>query len=89
MSCKRGFEVNVNHKKYLVVADMVYSRPTKYEDSSIHLHIEVQVFCNGVLTKPNHYAQEKICDFIKNTINGQDTLYWNPDGKNRHLEELE
>ena len=85
---KAGFEITVNKKTYFVVCDFASIFNTKDDHHSNNIKLCISVFSDGKLIKvdKNSYLAEKLCDLIKNSINGQDTIYWNPDGKNRHFD---
>lgn len=87
MACRRGFKIIINDTEYLVRCNWIVKSNTPNT-----FRMELDVFEDCDYDKPvkvgkNSYLEEKITDFIRNCINGQDTLYWNPDGTNRHLEE--
>lgn len=85
MSCKKGFKLKVNNHEYFVVCDFAQFK----KDHNWSMVLSVKVFVDGKETEPRKidaYAKEKISDYIENTINGQDTLYWDWDGMNRHLD---
>lgn len=89
MSCPRGFVLNINGKKYHVQANAVTISGTKDRDYSNNIRMEISVYDeNHKLVKldKDGYPAEKITDFIKNSINGQDSIYWDWDGKNRFLD---
>ena len=88
MAFKKGFKIHINNDEYLVRCDFANGNGKRSNDYSCDVHLRVSVFDkNGKLVKFTHdsYLQEKISDFICNCVNGQDTLYWDWNGVNRHL----
>lgn len=87
MSCDKGFVINVSGHGYRVVCERAVFRKA----GGFDMALLVRVFADGKKTELKEiddYAKEKISDYIENTINGQDTLYWDPDGTNRHLDKV-
>ena len=85
MSCDKGFVINVSGHEYRVMCE----RAVFMKTGGFRMALLVRVFADGKKTELKElddYAKEKISDYIENTVNGQDTLYWDPDGTNRHLD---
>lgn len=86
----KGFELNINDKVYRVRCEVASMTGTKDPIYSNNVHLKICVFdenYNGIKLDKNDYVAEKICDFIQNCINGQDSCYWNWNEPNRHFEE--
>lgn len=81
----KGFKLNISGHEYKVETFFVHPQNTKYEGLSNTMTLEVQIYEDGKHIKldKNSYAMEKIRDFICNSLNGQDAVYWDPEGKNR------
>lgn len=88
MGCPMGFELTINNKKYHVRVEWITPHVKRGENVCVTFTLEASVFDveKQQLIKPTGYVLEKITDYIKNSINGQDTCYWKPDGINRHFE---
>lgn len=87
---KMGFELNINGNKYRVRCDTVVMTNTAERDTSNKINLRISVFNeDGEFIKldKDSYVAEKISDFIRNCINGQDSCYWNWDEPNRHLKD--
>ncbi len=85
-----GFELNINGKIYRVKCGFSSITGTKDSDYSNNVNLRICVFDennNKIKLDKNDYAAEKICDFIQNCINGQDTCYWDFNKPNRHFED--
>ena len=85
---KMGFELSINGKKYLVKCDTSIITNTSERDTSNKVNLRIRVFEDGEFIKLDRdsYVAEKITDFIRNCINGQDNIYWDWDEPNRHLD---
>ena len=86
---KMGFELNINEHKYRVRCDIAIMTGTQDRDYSNNVNLKSCVYDeNNKMIKLDRrsYVAEKISDFIRNCINGQDTIYWNWDKPNRHLD---
>lgn len=85
---KMGFELSINGKKYLVKCDTSIIANTSERDTSNKVNLRIRVFEDGEFIKLDRdgYVAEKITDFIRNCINGQDNVYWDWDEPNRHLD---
>jgi hypothetical protein len=83
---KIGFELNINGAKYLVIARTTEITKTSVKSYSNRCSILLDVWRNDerVSLDKNEYVAEKIGDFIKNCINGQDSCYWDFNKPNRH-----
>lgn len=93
MSCIKGFEIKINNEDYLVRCSFSTCTNAQNNDKDVSLKttMNIQVFKNKQLVKvrKDSYLAEKISDFIRNCVNGQDTCYWDCDGINRHLRKEE
>lgn len=85
ITIKRGSGVKNNIKEFIRAKYLGANIYTNDETISNTVTLEVQIYEDGKHIKldKNSYAMEKIRDFIYNRLNGQDTVYWNPNGKNR------
>lgn len=81
----KGFTLNISGHEYKVEIFFVHPHDTKDETISNTMTLEVQIYEDGEHIKldKNSYAMEKISNFIYNSLNGQDTVYWDPNGTNR------
>lgn len=86
----QGFEIYVNDKKYRVRVDYARIGGTSASDYSNRVEMLISVYNEkGEKIKLDKlsYVAEKVGDFIRNSVNGQDTCYWDFDKPNRHLRE--
>ena len=89
MSCKKGFRIKINNHEYHIVCEFA-DFAKNFKLPSANMALEIRVCKDGKQTpieKLDSYAKEKISDFVENTINGQDTCYWDWNGTNRHSQE--
>lgn len=87
---KMGFELNINGSKYRVRCDTAIMTNTAERDTSNKVNLRISVFDeNGKFVKldKDSYVAEKVSDFIRNCINGQDSIYWDWNEPNRHLKD--
>lgn len=85
---KMGFDLNIGDRKYRVRCDTSIMTNTAERDTSNKVNLRISVFNkDGEFIKldKDSYVAEKVCDFIRNCINGQDSCYWDWKGTNRHL----
>ena len=86
-ACRRGFEITVEGRTYLVKFTFADITGSKDQSRSGTFHAVLEVFDeDGTLVKLSHsdYLTEKIADFAMNSVNGQDSVYWDWNGENRH-----
>lgn len=91
----KGFKITINNKDYLVICDFASASGTKSSDYTFNISLEMQVFemttkdCGKMIKLDKRdYVVEKITDYIKNSINGQDTCYWDFKKNNTRYQEL-
>ena len=87
---KMGFELNINGSKYRVKCDTATMTGTAERDTSNKVSLRISVFNeDGEFIKldKDSYVAEKVSDFIRNCINGQDSCYWDWNEPNRHLKD--
>lgn len=87
---KMGFELNINDHKYRVRCDASIMTNTAERDVSNKVTLRIMVFNeDGEFIKldKDSYVAEKVSDFIRNCINGQDSCYWDWDEPSRHLKD--
>lgn len=84
-----GFELKINNKTYFIKCDTSIIINTSERNTSNKVNLRLRVFEDGKFIKLDRdsYVAEKITDFIRNCINGQDTIYWDWNEPNRHLEQ--
>ena len=90
MSNVQGFEIYINNKKYLVRAGLTRLKSTGCYGVSNEVTMFITVYDENnkmIRLDKDSYAAEKIGDFIKNSVNGQDSCYWSFDKPNRHFKE--
>ena len=86
----KGFELCINNKKYLVRVDYARVQSTTYDEASNKVEMFINVYDENnkrIRLDKDSYVAEKIGDFIKNSVNGQDTCYWDFYAPNRHFKE--
>ena len=95
MPFTKGFMITINDKDYLVICDYASASGTKSRDYTFNALLEMQVFemttkdCGKMIKLDKRsYVVEKITDYIKNSINGQDACYWDFDKKCTRYQEL-
>ena len=87
---KQGFELNINGHKYRFRCDGVSMTKTKNCFYSNNVNLQISVFDednNRIKLDGDSYVAEKVSDFIRNCINGQDSCYWDWYEPNRHLKD--
>jgi len=85
---KMGFELNINGQKYRVRCDTAIMTNTAERDTSNKVNLRISVYNEDeefIKLDKDSYVAEKVSDFIRNCINGQDSLYWDWNEPNRHL----
>lgn len=90
MNSTKGFELYINNKKYLVRVDYARLQPSTYNEASNKVEMFINVYDENnkkIRLDKDSYVAEKISDFIKNSVNGQDSIYWDFYAPNRHFKE--
>ncbi len=78
----RGYYFHVNDIEYKFFADLVYCEKMSREEDLLGIKVGlmvIRVHDNKLFSWKEikgTYLAEKITDFVKNTINGQATFYW-------------
>lgn len=88
----QGFELYVNDKKYRVRVDYARIGGTSASGYSNRVEMLISVYNEKgekIKLDKSSYVAEKVGDFIRNSVNGQDTCYWDFDKPNRHLKKGE
>ena len=85
----KGFTLKIGEHKYRVITSFALPHNSKLEETSNTITLSLKIYEDGKLIKldKNSYAMEKISDFIGNSLNGQDSIYWDFNGKNRFEQE--
>lgn len=85
----KGFTLKIGEHKYRVITLFSLPQKSKLEETSNTLTLSLKIYEDEKLIKldKNSYAMEKISDFIENSLNGQDSVYWDFNGKNRFEQE--
>lgn len=86
----QGFELSICDKIYRVRVDYSLVGGTSERDYSNRVNMLISVYNEKgekIKLDKNSYVAEKVGDFIRNSVNGQDSCYWDFNKPNRHFEE--
>jgi hypothetical protein len=83
----KGHVVTISKVKYKIYCDLAYQQKVVNDDEGLGIKLKINVvrLKDGKTLKweelKNTYIGEKITDFVKNSVNGQATFYWDWDEK--------
>lgn len=89
MENKRGVVLNIGHKEYRVWVSFGMTQKTKYKDDGMDVVLRTHIYNitdnKMMLWKDikGTYLEEKVSDYIENSFNGQESIYWSNDWKGR------
>ncbi|GAA0071737.1 hypothetical protein UT300003_32620 [Clostridium sardiniense] len=83
MENKRGVVLNIGNKQYRVWVSFGATRKTRNEDYGMDTVLRTHIY-NITESKmelwkdiQGTYLEEKVSDYIENSFNGQESIYWN------------
>lgn len=86
---KRGIVLTINDKQFRVWVSYGITKKTRSEDYGMDTVLRTHVYNitdNKMLTWEEikgSYLEEKVSDYIENSFNGQETIYWKCDWEGR------
>lgn len=89
MESKRGVVLNIGHKQYRVWVSFGVTQKTRNEDYGMDTILRTHIY-NITENKmmlwneiKGTYLEEKVSDYIENSFNGQESIYWSNDWEGR------
>lgn len=92
MENKRGATLNIGNCKYRVWVSYGITQKTKNEDYGMDTVLRTHIYniTEDKMMKwaeiKGTYLEEKVSDYIENSFNGQESVYWRNDWEGRRSE---